>query len=578
MKKFTFRVLIFACSFLLIGNVQAQDVIDLTGIDNADILVDTLPDIISGAVVLLEPGMTYNAGGYAFDKSVTIKSSEPNNLMLPKIDCSSNYNFADGAMVDSIVFMNVEFFYTDFNDKYVVNSNVGATIGKFMFDGCYIHDLRGVLRMKDNGPGSLETYAINNCVITRIRDYGILTVDVNTWMVNNILITNSTISKARAFLTSKNNTDMLLIDGCTINEVPSAGQRLFRWRESGQDNVTGGIMIKNTLWGPGWDEESTGSTGYDGFDGLGDTEWTLENTFVTSDVMFADGKDTITAFLDNAIDDAASDLWTYPSEGEFNYYDMNFDEIGTAGDQRWAMATADGGREWNISDTAFNTLGEVTMTKTVAGLTIFAHEGKTVTIDDNGKTLDDMVFTQRLKLGGSGDFDDMGQPLGRVLSIDVNGNSNITVAAMSSSSSSDRVLNISAGIKDNVIAEFPAMGAELTKGEYYYQGGPTKLYFYSPSSGVNIYYLKAAMVPTVVDKFEIDKSNVNIYPNPANNRVYVDINRPMQVAIYNIAGSMLKSKMIQSKDDYINISDLQSGMYLIRSQFDNTFAKKLIKR
>jgi len=41
---------------------------------------------------------------------------------------------------------------------------------------------------------------------------------------------------------------------------------------------------------------------------------------------------------------------------------------------------------------------------------------------------------------------------------------------------------------------------------------------------------------------------------------------------------LLKSKMIQSKYDYISIGDLQPGIYLIRSQNDNSFAKKLIKK
>lgn len=575
MKNFTLKLLVFVFAVFFVGNVNGQDVIDLTGIDNPNILVDTLPDVPAGAVVLLEPGMVYNAGGFAFDKSVTLQSSEPANLKLPVIDCEANFNFADGATVDSIVFMNLEF-VGEFDGRYVLNANVGATIGELKFDGCYIHQLRGVVRIKDNGPGTLDKYTIMNCQIDSIRDYGILTVDKNSWMCNDIMIKNTTISKTRAFLTNRNNSNSVVIDGCTLNEVTASGQRMFRWRESGQDNVTNGIMVKNTLWSHGWDEENTGSTGIDGFDGLAETTWTFENTFATNDLMFAEGKDTIFGLLENVYEGSASTLWENPYWSEFVFYDADFVGIGNAGDPRWAVTDRNGGLYWNISDTAYSALGELDMTTTVAGLTIYAHSGKKVTIDENGKTVDDMTFTHRLKLGGSGDFDDAGQPKGRVISVDVMGNTNITVMAMSSSSGSDRILNISAGSKDNIIAEFPAMGAELTKGEYYYKGGPTKLFFYSPSSGVNVYYIKTASVPTGIREIDVVRPSVNVYPNPADVRVFVDVNEPTQVGIYNIAGSLMKSKMVYSKSEAIDISELNQGIYIIRSQNNNSFVKKLI--
>jgi hypothetical protein len=577
MRNFTLKALTLVLSAFFIGNVSGQDMIDLTGIDNPNIIVDTLPDLPDGAIVMLDATMTYNAGGYAFDKSVTLKSNDPTGMMKPMIDCAANFNFGDGANVDSIVFMSIELF-GEYDARYVLNSNVSATIGELKFDGCHIHDLRGILRMKDSGPGLLEKYTINNCVISMIRDYGILTVDRNDWMCNEIMIKNSTISKTRAFITNKNNSNSVVIDGCTINEVTAAGQRMFRWREAGQDNVTNGIMIKNTLWGHGWDEEASGSTGFDGFDGLGETTWTVENTYATNDLVFQEGKDTIFPLLENVYDGSVSDLWTYPYEGEFLFLDEEFAGIGSAGDPRWVSEMPSEGMEWNISSDAFNALGELTETNTVEGLTIYAAEGKAVVIEGNDKEVDGMTFTHRLKLGGSGGFGDDGMPVNRVLSFDVTGNTKITVAAMSSSSGSDRILNIAAGHKDSLIAEFPALGPELTMGSYDYMGEATKIFLYSPSSGVNVYYIKAESLATAVNPVYTEKTDVSIYPNPATDKVYIDYNRPIQVAIYNIAGSLLKSKLISSSSDYISIGDLQPGIYLIRSQNDNAFAKKIIKR
>jgi hypothetical protein len=231
-----------------------------------------------------------------------------------------------------------------------------------------------------------------------------------------------------------------------------------------------------------------------------------------------------------------------------------------------------------MSTEAFNALGDISETKTVEGLTIYAAADKLVTVDANEKTLDDMAFTHRLKLGGSGGFDGEGLPLNRVLSFEVAGNTKVTVAAMSASSSADRVLNLSAGNKETVFGEMPVLGASLTKGVYDYVGGPTKILLYSPSSGVNVYYIKAEPLSTAINQITSEINEVNVYPNPATDKVYIDYNQPIQVAVYNMAGSLLKSKMIQSQYDYISISDLQSGMYLIRSQNDNTFAKKLIKK
>jgi hypothetical protein len=235
-------------------------------------------------------------------------------------------------------------------------------------------------------------------------------------------------------------------------------------------------------------------------------------------------------------------------------------------------------REWNMSTAAFNALGDISATTTVEGLTIFAATDKLVTVDANGKVLGDMTFTHRLKLGGSGAFDANGLPLNRVLSFDVTGNTKITVDAMSASGTADRILNLAKGHKDSIFATFPALGASLNQGVYNYVGGATKIFLYSPNSGVNVYYIKAEPLTTAINQINTAKSEVNVYPNPVSDKVYIDYNQPIQVAVYNIAGSLLKSKLIQSKYDFISIGDLQPGMYLIRSQNDNTFAKKLIKK
>ncbi|MDF1572017.1 MAG: cadherin-like beta sandwich domain-containing protein [Bacteroidales bacterium] len=553
MRKFTFHGLVVVLALLISAQAHAQDVIDLTAVDNPDILADTLPDLNSGSIVLLKPGMTYNAGSYAFDKSLTLQNSEPSNLNRPKIYCGDNFNFVDGATIDSIIFRNIEF-YGEYDARYVLNADVSATVGKIMFQGCYMHDLRGVARIK-GGTGTLDHYIIDDCVITMIKNYGILTVDVNTWAANNILLKNSTVSKTQAFLTSRNNTETLTIEGCTFSETPAAGERMFRWREVGQDNVTGGIMVKNTLWGTGWDETATGSTAYDGYDGLGTTTWTFENTYVTSDLDIADGTDSIDGF-NYLYADLSTALWLNPASGNLHYADTTFDGIGNAGDQRWAIAAADGSLEWNMSAAAYKYLGTLDTTQKVAGLTIHASSAKPVVIDANNKTLNEMSFTNRLKLGGSGSFDSDGQPLGRVLAIDVKGSTDITVMAMSSSSAEDRILNIAAGHKDNIIAEFPALGASLTSGAYTYNGDATTLFFYSPSSGVNVYYITTKHIAsTDATLAGIDVSGGTLTPafDPAVTSYAVDV--PYGTASVAVSATVNDPLATVAGDGIINVSE-----------------------
>ncbi len=227
--------------------------------------------------------------------------------------------------------------------------------------------------------------------------------------------------------------------------------------------------------------------------------------------------------------------------------------------------------EWNISSDDFNTLGTIAETTVVNGLTIYAASGKEVVVDENGKTLEDMTFTHRLKLGGSGAFDENGQPLNRVLAFDVMGNTKITVDAMSSSGSADRVLNIAAGSKDVLIGEFPALGASLTQGVYEYTGEATTIYLFSPSSGVNIYYIKAEPLTTAINQVNIEQAEVNVYPNPARDYVKISFTAneaaKVSLALYNLVGQKIE---ISANEQYnagnneitVNTQRLTEGMYV----------------
>ena len=318
--------------------VSGDNVYDLTGIDTVVNLASVIPDMVDGAVVLLEGGKTYLAGGYAFDKSVAFMSGYSFTPALPIIDCTSNFNLADGSNVEYVTFKDIDITApAGFGGRYVFNTTVSANIGEIKFESCVIHNLRGVIRMKDAGPGVLDKYTIHDCVIDSIKDYGLLTVDMNNWICNNISITNTTISRAVAFLVSKNNSNSILIDGCTFNELPEKGRQIFRWREAGQNEVLNGITISNTIWGHGWN--TTGDTDYlvDGYDGLANTTWLITNTYTTGDFGYAEGKDEIPGFPSFLYSGTATNLWVSPYEENFNIKDQSFAGKGNCGDPRWRI-------------------------------------------------------------------------------------------------------------------------------------------------------------------------------------------------------------------------------------------------
>lgn len=136
---------------------------------------------------------------------------------------------------------------------------------------------------------------------------------------------------------------------------------------------------------------------------------------------------------------------------------------------------------WNFSDEDFNSLGTISSNTIVRNLLIAANANGTVIVDGSNKTIDGIAFTSRLKLGGTGSSE------ARHLQFIVTGPCSITAYLVSSSSSSDRVLNVASGTFDNVVGEMSAPGAAPVKQTYDYTGGAASIYLYSPSSGVNLY-------------------------------------------------------------------------------------------
>jgi len=198
--------------------------------------------------------------------------------------------------------------------------------------------------------------------------------------------------------------------------------------------------------------------------------------------------------------------------------------------------------DWNISSDDFNALGKFEETKTVDGLNLYAAAGKALEVDENEKSLDDVDYTHRLKLGGTGTFDAEGLPLNRVVAFEVEGDVTIKILCMSSSSDTDRELTVAAGTKDGVIGTAVALGPTLTASTINYTGGANTILIWSPSSVVNIYRIIVEEGTPVSVKPVLNNANV------------------VGVEYYNISGiNMGGSFDLLSSGVYIEVTKFYNG-------------------
>ncbi|MGN0226575.1 MAG: InlB B-repeat-containing protein [Paludibacteraceae bacterium] len=138
---------------------------------------------------------------------------------------------------------------------------------------------------------------------------------------------------------------------------------------------------------------------------------------------------------------------------------------------------------WNFSTSDFNSLGPISTTTTINGLTLVAKSDATLEVDGSVKDIDGHHFTHRLKTGGSG------QSTSRHLYFSVTGACTIEVYLISGKTNpvDIRTLNVYQDSYGGTQLTTMTAGATLSKVSYNYSGGATTIYMGSAKSGINLY-------------------------------------------------------------------------------------------
>lgn len=301
--------------------------------------VATAPD---GATILVKRGVTYNFPEDNLNKSVTIRGAYGFGEQKAMLFTTGNWNIDDGSTIGHIRFIDLELRGEDMGGDYVFNPNRdNVAVGEVLFENCHITNFRGIFRLR--GTTSINDFKIIDSRIDSIGNYGLLTCDTNpasegsskTAHVNNILFQNSTFSEVEVGIQSRNNSESLVIEGCTFYNFPATGNRFLRFRGGdGNNNVMNGIEIVDSIFGHSWDENDEGNYGGVRNEGLGGTNFTIINTYSTVNFAFNDGSE-LPNFPVGNYGKSAEDLWMNPVANNFNIKDKSFVGRFSAGDPRW---------------------------------------------------------------------------------------------------------------------------------------------------------------------------------------------------------------------------------------------------
>jgi len=318
---------------------NAPGVVDIRADESPSAVENAVLAAADGAIILVKRGVTYDLPSTALNnKSITIRGAYGFGEQKAKLYTTGNWNIASGSNIDHIRFIDLELRGAKYDANYIFNPSTGNTnVNEILFDNCKIGTLRGIMRLRGNN-ATINNFEIRNSVVDSIGGYGLLTCDTaiptppaTSATVNNIKLVNSTFNKLLYLFNSYNASQTISFESCTFANY----NVIFRYRGA---EVTGGISIKNSIFGRKWDTTGTATT----FDvtaidsGLANTNFDIGNNYTTSDLTWVLNKG-ITALPLSSYSKKQEELWVDTANNNFNFKDTGFAGRYDTGDPRWRV-------------------------------------------------------------------------------------------------------------------------------------------------------------------------------------------------------------------------------------------------
>lgn len=286
-------------------DMDAKESLKWINSDNIDSLVRENPD--QNINIVLQGGMNYRLETVKLPstkgtiKFVTGLSLQGNAIW----NVTGNFDLPADVDIAGVTFEKIEF--TDdeskprssgnFGGTYLFNPQSNAHLGTLTIQSCVVRYKRGVLRIRSTNV--VDNVVIDDCIFEYIGGYGITNVDNGDAAIHNIKVSNSTFANCvRMFVNTKNKsggcTQSVDIKNCSFVYFSQPSRGITELQD---DDIPGGITMKNCLFGPAGElynkgDVGEGATGIKGWTGA--VAPTASDIYYTSDFvkrMNAEGTD-----------------------------------------------------------------------------------------------------------------------------------------------------------------------------------------------------------------------------------------------------------------------------------------------
>ena len=259
-----------------------------------------------------------------------------------------NFRVAGDSYVGGVEFNKIAFTDTEskprtdqhYGATYIFNMNQsGGNLGTVKFQDCSIKYKRGICRIQT--AATIENVFIDNCVIDSISGYGITNADNGKADIQNVKITNTTVSNAEKICvgTKGLQPNSLVVENCTFVYTIADAKPFFDFKSSNWSSFKEKFTFKNCLIGmAGRNKEELATTGIAGWSG--DLQPECEDIYYTSDLLWQPVSDEDpsprAAFPGTALSTNTSQTFKDPLKSDFT---VITNELGGSkakpGDPRW---------------------------------------------------------------------------------------------------------------------------------------------------------------------------------------------------------------------------------------------------